>query len=145
MTTTNSATEGAQIDLDKPDTLAGLLCCLYEGPEIQRAATMLIEQAMQIEELTTRAALTQQAGAAPSDTDMPKQWHERTEKMDDASIIQAMKAELSDLRAQLASAQKDAARYRYLREFGYGLPKQGNELDKSIDAARAQITNPTGK
>jgi hypothetical protein len=48
----NTTNEPAGIDLDKPDTLAALLCCLYEGPEIQRAATMLIDQAMQIEELT---------------------------------------------------------------------------------------------
>lgn len=32
----------------------------------------------------------------------PKQWHERTEKMDDASCMAAMKAEIADLRAALS-------------------------------------------
>lgn len=37
--------------------------------------------------------------------------------------------------ARIADLEKDAARYRWLREFGYGLPRLGGELDTSIDAA----------
>ena len=49
MNQTTNTTAG--IDLNKPDTLAALLCCIYDGPEIARAAAMLIEQAMHIEEM----------------------------------------------------------------------------------------------
>lgn len=38
------------------DKLAALLCCLYEGDEIVRAASLLIEQAIDIEELRATLA-----------------------------------------------------------------------------------------
>jgi hypothetical protein len=41
------------------------------------------------------------------------------------------------------SLRKDAERYRWLREYGYGLPKIGVKLDTAIDAAM-QTQAPTG-
>lgn len=47
--------------------------------------------------------------------------------------------ENAELRAALQAQQGDAldaARYRWLREKGYGMPKQEEELDAAVDAAR---------
>lgn len=69
------------------------------------------------------------------------------------AVRAAAKAKVADLRAKLASAQQDAERYRWLREripgsayriAGVIYSEGGSGVDAAIDAARAQLTNPTG-
>lgn len=69
-----------------------------------------------------------------------KQWHERTESMDDASIIQALKSEVFDLRAQLAS-ERQAKEYeqRHAVESEAALAQVQAEL---VAARRAAPTQP---
>lgn len=122
----------------------------------------------------------QQAGEAAGDV---KSWQERYNDtlrgVSDADMIKCMHAEIEEqrkqntiLRAQLASAQKDAERYRWLRDTetdvslvldkqtGWVPPDEnvpgiggyhtyeyraGEELDQAIDAARAHLTNTPEK
>lgn len=52
----------------------------------------------------------------------------------DETTLQLL-AHIDAQQERIAELEKDAARYRWLREFGYGLPRLGGELDTSIDAA----------
>jgi hypothetical protein len=121
MTNTTKITAG--IDLDKPDNLAALLCCLYEGPEIPRAAAMLVEQAMQIEELS--AELGRRAGPSVTAADervlrlmqnAARAWNNENEPALDAAMeeIETFLLDQRKARAALASpavSQKDGAAF----------------------------------
>jgi len=100
-----------------------------------------------------RAALAR----AGQQADGVEDWKTRMVKYGQTEDV-AIRAELADLRAQLASAQIDAARYRYIEDNcstqgggrGFAIDcfvpvdeeDMGVGIDKAI-AARAQITNTT--
>lgn len=74
-------------------------------------ATDEAEQIIKYEVTPTGPVLSVSYAAHPataSGDELPEQWHERTEKMDDASIIAAMKSEIAELRAAVSAATKPA-------------------------------------
>lgn len=130
-------------------------CEIYRQRLVRRLVSAVLAQRDQA------ASAAPQAPAAGE----VKPWRERAKSM---AITDAMKAEIAELRAQLVSAQTDADRYRWLRNEARNASdvapivvmmgddgrivrdvandglRSEEELDESVDAARAQLTNTTG-